>query len=201
MSGTSRPDIRRELLGLVESSQERVLISALEANDPALLNAIVRKRKANPKMDIRVVICRSKANIWMGSRRFQIPRSGGFAEALRQAGVETRVYAVEGAYNHSRLALVDGRGYLGSGDFTRRSFDGNVEFGALLSGRADIRGLQDGFEHLWSASNPHVRPTLRERIVERSYFFMETLTIALFRLRVLWGASLENRRTSGGPES
>lgn len=183
--GTSRPDIRAELVKRIKAAKGRILISAYEANDPEIIGSILRKRKESQEIDIRILLCQAKTNVWVGPRRYQLPKSGEFAEKMRAAGVDVRVFAPPGARNHSRFAVIDGEAYLGSADFTRRSFDGNVELGILLADPGDTASLAGGFEGLWAASEANVRSSMRDRLIERTYYFMETLTIGLYRLGIL----------------
>lgn len=180
--GTARPDIRAEILHMIRSAQKRILISTFEANDKSVMDAIIEQRQLFPQLDVRIVLCQSRASVWFGAKHFALPKNGRFHVSMHDAGIDVRFYAVPDSYNHSRLVIADNKIYLGSGDLTRRSFEGNVELGALISTEADGQNLARGFEDIWSISSADVHPSLKDRMIERGFYFLETLTIAVYRI-------------------
>lgn len=89
--------------------------------------------------------------------------SAAGVEALRLAGFEVRSLQ----RLHAKLVIVGARAYMGSGNLTGYGLDaGNVELGALLSGKATAT-VADAYERWWGASEALDPKTIQRAIKQQ----------------------------------
>lgn len=172
--GTGTPDAKKEILEAIRQAEKRLWISTFEASDPDILKAILAKKKQNPGIDLKVVLCEEPMSLWMKNKQgvvenTRITKSSNYLRQLMQNGIEVRAYSEPGSVNHSRF-LVSDQDLLGmSGDLTKRSFDANVELGFRSQAPELLADGAQGFENLWRASHGTAKPSVRQ--VWREKFF------------------------------
>ncbi len=79
-------------------------------------------------------------------------------EALRSGQIEARVYRhskfhAKAYITHSTLDVVGSAALVGSSNFTRPGLTGNVELNVRFTG-AEVRDLQEWYEHYWEEAEP-----------------------------------------------
>lgn len=180
--GTSKPDIRTEVIDLISKAKHQILLSSYEASDKKVLRALIEKKRKNPELDIRILLCSSKGNIWFGTRLFKVTKSAEFKNTLMKAGIEVRELEIPEQYNHSRFIVSDHSTIGMSADFSQRSFDGNIDLG-FRSIDPSLKGSAvKGFEALWDISSPAKKAKPLEYYYDKMIQFNEKVLSLWMRL-------------------
>lgn len=192
--GTKFPDLRALLLQQIQSAKSRILISAYEATDNAVLQALLEKKRQHPAMDIRVVLCVGKLPVRMLGKNIDIPKNARYLDVLTKAGIDVRTYGNDTQYNHSRFGLFDGLVYGGSADFVTRSFQGSVDLGFISNDQNLAEVSKKSFESLWDLSRQAERVTIKDRLVEGFFLMVEQINYLFLQVKILTASSKSSRR-------
>lgn len=181
--GTKNPDTRSEILKLISGAQRRILLSSYEASDAKVLQKLIEKKKTNPNLEIKVILCSSKANIWLGRRLLKVTKSAVFKNKLLNSGIEVRELDIPEQYNHSRFIVSDDQTIGMSSDFTQRSFDGNIDLGFQSRETELVQSAVDGFNNLWNIGSSTSKATLTEYYYDKLIQLNEKVLSNWMRLK------------------
>lgn len=185
--GTANPSFLDVILRGIREAKSDILISSFEASDPTILSALINKKKENPEINIKVLLCGAKINIWAGTWRFRVEKNSLYKNKLKQAGIEVREFLSLPQYNHSRLGIFDDVIYGSSADFVERSFTYSVDLGFIMRNKKIADWNKEIFNKIWSESKPSANVKLSGQIMDAFFrVFEKTATWAYaLKLRML----------------
>lgn len=131
-----RSHYRRDFIHMIDSAQQRIWLVTPYFNAPRfLLKALVRAAKRG--VDVRLMVPAVTDPIWFSylSRLYYSP--------LVQRGL--KIFEYQPAFLHSKTALIDSRGIVGSGNLNYRSFYQDLETNIITSDPQDVEALREEF--------------------------------------------------------
>lgn len=187
--GTENPDFQRYILAAIDKAQNHIVMSAFEASDLTILQALIKKKEQNPQMRIQVLLSSGQSQIYLAKTKFQIEKNTDFKAKLQNTGIEVREYSQPKSLNHSRMIIADDLVYGSSADFTQRAFKGSVELGFALKSEAMSKATLENFDAIWKASANLQQAGLKERLITAFFEFYDQVTIWVVKTKQLMRAA------------
>ena len=149
--GLVTADLRSEVINQIENAKERIWLSIFEINDEEILNKLIEKKKVNPHIDIKVLICWSKLSVWFNGKKYERDRHIGTIKKLNQNGITVKTFPEKSEMRlHARTLITDDNIVSGSSDYTNRALDRNLDL--TVSTKMSIQDNQEiseKFSKLW----------------------------------------------------
>ncbi len=184
-------ELKQNLIKSIQQSEKTITLSQVEFSDADIVNALISKKKLNPNIEIQIITVKNIREYRAMGITLNRPFNVKSIETLRQNGILVHFIdfeKTEGKFFHGKLTVFDDKKIiLGSSDYNKRSFKGNLELDLEISSELMAKEFKDYLKAVINNVPTEYHFTFSEKLLSQLHELLFDLLMKIneFKIRTI----------------